>query len=51
VEKNMAEPLFELKGVNGQLELYNDKVIIRRKGFVSKMTQGFFKGDKTIYLA
>lgn len=39
-----------LKGVNGQLELYNDKVIIKRKGVLAKMTQGFFKGDKTLYL-
>ncbi len=46
----MDEPLYELKGVNGQLELYNDKVIIKRKGAVAKMTQGFFKGDKTIYI-
>ncbi|CAK7002269.1 DUF4429 domain-containing protein [Tissierella sp.] len=42
--------LMELKGVNGQLELYNDKVIIRRKGALAKLTQGFTKGDKTIYL-
>lgn len=41
----------ELKGVNGQLQLYEDKVIIIRKGVLSKLTQGFFKGDKTIYLS
>lgn len=46
----MGDLLFELKGVNGQLELYSDKIIIKRKGVLSKMTQGFFKGDKTIYL-
>lgn len=39
-----------LEGVNGQLELYDDKVIIKRKGFLAKMTQGFTKGDKTIYI-
>jgi len=39
-----------LNGVNGQLELYTDKVIIKRKGALAKMTQGFFKGEKTIYL-
>lgn len=39
-----------LKGVNGQIELYADKIIIKRKGALSKMTQGFFKGDKTIYI-
>lgn len=46
----MDELLYELKGINGQLELYSDKVIIKRKGFRAKMSQGFFKGDKTIYL-
>lgn len=40
----------ELKGVNGQMELYNDKIIIKRKGLLSKMTQGFTKGDKSIYI-
>lgn len=43
--------LMELKGVNGQLQLYDDKIIISRKGAVAKLSQGFFKGDKTIYLA
>ncbi len=42
--------LMELKGVNGQLELYEDKVIIKRKGALAKITQGFTKGDKTIYI-
>jgi hypothetical protein len=42
--------LFRLDGVNGQLELYPDKLIIKRKGVLAKVTQGFFKGDKTIYL-
>jgi len=46
----MSELLYELKGINGQLELYEDKIIIKRKGALSKMTQGFFKGDKTIYI-
>lgn len=44
------EPIYYLKGVNGQLELYNDKIVIKRKGALAKMTQGFFKGDKTLYL-
>lgn len=42
--------IMELQGVNGQIELYQDKVIIKRKGAISKLSQGFFKGDKTIYL-
>ena len=39
-----------LKGVNGQLEVYDDKVIIRRSGIMSKLTQGFLVGEKTVYL-
>ncbi len=46
----MGEIVKELKGVNGQLEVYPDKIIIKRKGFLAKTSQGFFKGDKTIYL-
>lgn len=42
--------LMELKGKNGQLELYEDKVILRRKGVLAKMTQGFTTGDKTFYI-
>jgi hypothetical protein len=47
----MSDVLMQLNGVNGQLELYEDKILIKRKGVLSKMTQGFFKGDKSIYLA
>lgn len=47
----MEELLFNLKGVNGQLEVYNNRVIIKRKGFLSKITQGFFKGDKEILIS
>lgn len=46
-----TKPLKTLNGVNGQIELYPDKVIIRRKGFMAKMTQGFLQGDKTIYIS
>lgn len=42
--------IMELNGVNGQIELYQDQIIIKRKGVISKLSQGFFKGDKTIYL-
>lgn len=42
--------ILELPGINGQIELYDDKIIIKRKGVLSKITQGFTKGDKTIYL-
>lgn len=37
----------EAKGVNGQLELAGNKIIIKRKGMLAKMTQGL-KGDKEI---
>lgn len=46
----MDEPIKLLKGVNGQLEVYSSKIVIKRKGILSKMTQGFFKGDKSIYI-
>lgn len=46
----MSELLYELKGLNGQLELYEDKIVIKRKGFLAKIDHGFFKGDKTIYI-
>lgn len=42
--------LMTLNGVNGQLELHEDKVVIKRKGLLAKMSQGLFKGDKSIYL-
>jgi hypothetical protein len=44
------EPVKVLKGVNGQLSVFEDKVVITRKGALAKLTQGFFKGDKTIYI-
>lgn len=39
-----------LKGVNGQVYVYPNKVTIKRKGFLAKSTQGFFTGDKDIYV-
>jgi hypothetical protein len=39
-----------LNGTNGQIELYEDKIIIKRNGITAKLTQGFFKGDKTVYI-
>lgn len=47
----MDQPLKELKGFTGQLELYPDKVVLRRKGFWPKIYQGFTKGDKTLYIS
>jgi len=45
-----AKPVKLLKGVNGQIEVFPDRVVIKRKGALAKLTQGFFKGDKTIYV-
>lgn len=44
--------LIELKGVNGQLELYKDKIIIKKKGAPSN-SQAFSNDNKTktIYLS
>lgn len=39
-----------LEGVGGQLDIYPDKVIIKREGALAKMTYGLFKGEKTIYI-
>lgn len=39
-----------VKGFNGIIKLYKDKIIIERKGTMSFLTQGL-KGDKTIYLS
>lgn len=38
-----------LRGVNGQVELFSNKIIIKRKGALSFLTQGL-KGEKTIPL-
>lgn len=42
-------PALVLKGANGQVEVYPNKVRIRRQGFRAKMTQGVFAGEKDIY--
>ena len=39
-----------VKGQNGQIELYNDRIRILRKGFLALLTQGL-KGDKDIFLS
>lgn len=43
----MSEMKFELKGVNGQLYVYEDRIVIERKGAFGFLTQGF-SGSKTI---
>ena len=39
----------ELKGTNGTIIVYNDRVIIRRKGFFAFVSQGGLKGDTTYF--
>ena len=41
--------MFELKGRNGQIELYDDYIVVKRKGFFAKVSYGWTKGEKTIY--
>lgn len=45
----MEQVLMEAKGVNGQLELLENKIRIKRKGVLAFMTQGL-KGDKEILI-
>ncbi|OPX63325.1 MULTISPECIES: DUF4429 domain-containing protein [unclassified Methanoregula] len=42
--------IMDFYGSNGQIELYKDKLVIRREGFLAVLSHGFTKGDKTIYL-
>ena len=42
--------IMDFKGQTGQIELYNDKLIIKRAGFWAALNHGLAKGDKTIYL-
>lgn len=41
--------LISAKGHNGSLEVYENRIIIKRKGVLAFMTQGL-KGDKEIYI-
>lgn len=43
----MINPIITARGQNGQLEVYEDKITIRRKGFLGLVLHGF-KGDKDI---
>lgn len=47
--KVMGGVLKEAKGMNGQLELLEEKIRIKRQGFMSLLTQGL-KGDKEILI-
>lgn len=45
-----SDMLYEFRGYDGQIELYENKIIIKRKGF-ARATRGFTLGDKEIYLS
>jgi hypothetical protein len=46
----MSECKIKAKGKNGELEVYDTEIIIRRKGISSFITHGL-KGDKTIAIS
>jgi hypothetical protein len=43
-----AEPTMSIKGVNGQVSVVGDFIVINRKGFMAKMSQGFTKDEKRL---
>lgn len=45
---SMSKLLIELKGTNGTVSAYEDRVVISRKGFFAFATQGF-KGDRVYF--
>ena len=47
--EDLVKPLYALNGVGGQLELYDNKVVIHRKGALATMGHGF-TGDKEILI-
>jgi hypothetical protein len=46
---DVGGPVMQLKGYNGQLEIYPQKLTIMRKGFSAKLYQGASAGNKDIY--
>lgn len=46
----MSKFLFQANGVGGQLSVYDDKVVISRKGLLGTLTHGL-KGDKEIRIS
>lgn len=45
----MDETIMEIKGTNGTIIIYDDRVIIRRKGLFAWATQGGTKGDTVFF--
>ena len=48
-EPETKQPIYSLRGVGGQLDLYENKIVIRRKGALATMSHGF-TGDKEILI-
>jgi hypothetical protein len=48
-EPETVKPIYTLHGVGGQLDLYENKVVIHRKGALATMSHGF-TGDKEILI-
>jgi len=46
-QRTDSQPLKILRGINGQLEVYPDRLVLRRKWGLSNL--GLFQQDKTIY--
>lgn len=40
-----------VNGVDGQIYLYGNRIVIKRKGALAKVNHGFFKGEKEIFLS
>lgn len=49
VKQNEISPIYSLKGVGGQLDLYETKVVIHRKGALATVSHGL-TGDKEIFI-
>ena len=49
MNKQYAQPLRVLEGINSRLELYSDCVVIRRTDALSQLLPQLFDGDKTIF--
>ena len=48
-ESDAIKPIYSLHGVGGQLDLYENKVVIHRNGALATMSHGF-TGDKEILI-
>ena len=53
INSERGNPILELIGINGNLLLFPNKIIISRShgGIMTGLSQGFSKGDKNIYIS